>query len=322
MTRAWLSTAGSTDGRTFEPARARPRKAAHPALLSAAVCLVAASVEVCGQATAPQATSAPAEIRSRTEPMPKELVGVGVTEHPNVQVPLDLEFKDESGRIVRLAEYFKGDRPVILTLNYFRCPMLCTLQLNGLIDALKRMEWTPGNEFRMVTVSFDPTETPTLARLKKQNYLEEYGRPAAAGGWAFLTGRQENIRKLTDTVGFAYRYDEEADQYIHAAALFVCTPDGRVSRYLYGVTFDPQTLRLSLVEAGQGKIGTTVDQVLLFCFHYDAAKGRYGPAAMNLMQSAAVLTLIVVGAVLGVFWRRERRRRRSETPAAANAETA
>lgn len=264
--------------------------------------------------------SRPAEtqpaIRDRIEAAPQELEGVSVTEHLNAALPLDLEFRGEDGRPVRLSEYFKGDRPVILTLNYYRCPMLCTLQLNGLIDALKRLEWTPGHEFRIVTVSIDPTETPPLARRKKQNYLEEYGRPAAAAGWSFLTGRAENIKKLADTVGFQYRYDKETDQYIHAAALFVCTPGGRVSRYLYGVMFDPQTLRLSLVEAGEGKVGTTMDRVLLFCFHYDAARGRYGPAAMRIMQVAAAMTVIVVGAALAVFWRRDRRRNRNQTPEA------
>jgi len=242
-------------------------------------------------------------------PAPPEMEGVGVTEHPDVQLPLDLAFKDEDGRTVTLADYFKGDRPVILTLNYYRCPMLCTLQLNGLIDGLKRMPWTPGEQFRIVTVSIDPLETPQLARLKKQSYMKDYGRPAAAGGWHFLTGQEANIRKLADTVGFAYRYDKTSDQYVHAAALFVCTPDGRVSRYLYGVMYDPQTLRLSLVEAGEGKVGSTRDRVLLFCFHYDAAKGRYGPTAFTIMRIGGALTAIAVAGMLLVFWRREARRR-------------
>jgi protein SCO1 len=242
-------------------------------------------------------------------PAPPEMEGVGVTEHPNACLPLDLAFKDEDGRTVKLADYFKGDRPVILTLNYYRCPMLCTLQLNGLIDGLKRMEWTPGDQFRMVTVSIDPLETPQLARLKKQNYMKDYGRPGAASGWHFLTGREADIRKLADTVGFAYKYDRSSDQYVHAAALFVCTPDGRVSRYLYGVMYDPQTLRLSLVEAGEGKVGSTTDRVLLFCFHYDATKGKYGPTAMTIMRIGGALTVIALGCMLAVFWRREARRR-------------
>ena len=238
-------------------------------------------------------------------PLPKDLEGVGITEHPDAQIPLDLELNNDDGKTVTLADYFKGDRPVLLTLNYFRCPMLCTLQLNGMVEALKNMPWTPGEQFEMVTVSFDPRETPQLGRLKKQNYLEEYGRPAAAGGWHFLTGREENIKKLADTVGFRYRYDKDADQYYHVACAFVCTPSGRVSRYLYGVMYDPRTLRLSLLEAGEGKVGTTAEQVLLFCFHYDPGKGSYTWAAMNLMRAGGIATLFVFGIALWVLWRRD-----------------
>jgi protein SCO1/2 len=248
-------------------------------------------------------------------PLPKELEGVGITEHPNAQIPLQLEFKDDDGKTVKLGEYFKGERPVLLTLNYFRCPMLCTLQINGLVEALKNMPWTAGEQFEIVTVSFNPLETPPLARLKKQNYLKDYGRPAAAGGWHFLTGREQEIRKLTDTVGFRYRYDRNTDQYYHAACAFVCTPDGRVSRYLYGVMFNPQTLRLSLVEASAGKVGSTIDRVLLFCCQYDPGKGQYTWAAVNIMRAGGTATLLILGGVLLRFWRRELRRRRAPAPA-------
>lgn len=241
-----------------------------------------------------------------------ELEGVEVIEHLGTRLPLDLAFRDEDGRAVKLGDYF-GEKPVLLTLNYYRCPMLCTLQLNGLVDALKRMEWTPGKEFRIVTVSIDPKETPELARVKKQNYMNDYGRAGAAPGWAFLTGRQENIAALADTVGFKYRYDKATDQYAHAAAVFVCMPDGRVARYLYGVLYDPQTLRLSLVEASEGKTATTMDRILLWCFHYDATKGKYAPAAMRIMQAGGSLTAIVLGVVLAGLWRRETRRRRAAT---------
>ncbi len=245
----------------------------------------------------------------RQEPLPDELEGVGITEHLEAQVPLDLKFKDERGNIVQLRDYFKKDRPVILTLNYYMCPMLCTLQLNGLIEGLKNMEWVPGNQFEIVTVSINPAETPSLAQLKKQNYMKEYGRPAAAQGWHFLTGQQENIKKLADTVGFGYRFDEQTMQYAHAAALFILTPDGKISRYLYGIQYDAQTLRLSLVEASEGKVGSTLDYVLLTCFHYSATEGRYAIAAVGLMRIGGALTVIILGIVLLSFWLRDARRK-------------
>jgi len=241
---------------------------------------------------------------------PRSLEGVGITEHRDAQIPPDLAFVDESGRKVTLADYFDGDRPVILTLNYYRCPMLCTLQLNGLIEALKELNWTPGEQFEIVTVSIDPVETPTLAKAKKQSYLSEYGRPAAAKGWHFLTGRQKEIRHLAAVCGFDYKWNEDRREWMHAAALFVCTPDGRLSRYLYGVQFEPQTLRLSLVEASSGKIGSPLDQIILYCLHYDAGAGRYSLAALNLMRAGGAVTVVLVGTLLAVFWRRESRRRR------------
>jgi protein SCO1 len=253
-------------------------------------------------------------------PLPKELEGVGITEHLNVQLPLQLEFKDDDGKTVKLSDYFKGQRPVLLTLNYYRCPMLCTLQLNGLVEALKNMPWTAGEQFDIVTVSFDPRETPQLARLKKQSYVESYGRPGAAGGWHFLTGREENIKTLTDTVGFRYRYDQDAGQYIHVACAYVCTPDGRVSRYLYGVMYDPRTLRLSLLEAGEGKVGSTTDQILLYCFHYDPGKQAYTWAAMGLMRAGGITTMLVLGIVMAVLWRRDLARRKKAVAAESQAQ--
>jgi protein SCO1 len=240
----------------------------------------------------------------RKEALPKDLEGVGITEHAGARLPLDLEFTDEDDKPVRLAQFFPGDRPVILTLGYYRCPMLCTLVLNSLVDGLKDLPWTPGQQFEIVTVSIDPTETPTLAKLKKQNYLADYGRPGAAAGWHFLTGREENIRKLAEAVGFGYRYVEERGQYAHPAAIFVVTPDGRMAKYLYGVLYQPKTLRLALAEAGQGKIGTTTDQLLLYCFHYDAQEGRYVLAASNIMRLGGAATALVVGLWLAVSWGR------------------
>lgn len=259
------------------------------------------------------ATAVPAAAQ-RKEPLPKELEGIGISEHPGARLPLDLEFTDEDGKPVRLAQYFSGTRPVILTMGYYRCPMLCTLVLNSLVDGIRDLAWTPGREFEIVTVSIDPLETPTLARLKKQNYLEEYARPAAAQGWHFLTGREENIKKLADAVGFGYRYVEERQQYAHPAAIFVVTPDGRMARYLYGVVYQPKTVRLALTEAGQGKIGTTADQLLLYCFHYDAHEGRYVLASTNIMRFGGATTALVVGAWLVTSWRRGGRKKAHPRP--------
>lgn len=254
-----------------------------------------------------------APLRCRAQPadqLPRELEGVGITEHLDEQVPLELEFVDESGRTVRLGDYFDGHRPVILTLNYYRCPMLCTLQLNGLIDGLREMGWTPGEQFEIVTVSIDPAETPSLAKAKKQSYMSEYGRPSAASGWHFLTGKQKEITALAEAVGFGYRWNPDRNQWMHAAALFICTPDGKLSRYLYGVLYEANTLRLSLVEASAGKIGSSLDRIILYCYQYDASEGRYGLAALNVMRVGGGLTLLVLGMSLVPFWVREARRRR------------
>lgn len=248
----------------------------------------------------------------RSEPLPRELEGVGITEVPGARIPLQLTFLDEDGKTVRLSDYFAAGRPVILTLNYYRCPMLCGLMLNGLLDGLKQLPWTPGHEFEIVTVSIDPLETPTLARLKKQSYMEEYARPAAVAGWHFLVGQPENITALADAVGFHYRYDEERKQYAHAAGLFVATPDGRVARYLYGVMYEPRTLRLALTEAARGDIGSSVDQLLLYCFHYDANQGRYVVAAETFMRLGGGATALILGLWLFTWWRRSTRRENSE----------
>jgi len=239
-----------------------------------------------------------------SDTVPEELEGVGVIEHLGDAIPLDLTFCNEAGTEVALREYFTGGRPVMLTMNYYSCPMLCTLQLNGLIDALQDLAWTPGKEFELVTVSINPRETPQLATLKKQNYMKEYGRPEAAPGWHFLTGREENIKRLAEAVGFEYKYDEATNQYSHVAALMILTPDAHLARYLYGVMYEPKTLRLSLLEAAEGKIGSAADQILLFCFHFDTAQGRYTLAAVNLVRAAAVLTVVVLGVALGALWLR------------------
>ncbi len=249
----------------------------------------------------------------RKEPLPPELEGVGVTEHLNDQIPLDLKFVDSNGKKVKLKQYFDGRRPVVLTLNYSNCPMLCSLQLNGLYDSLKRMDWDMGDKYEMITLCIDPLETPERARMTKQKYLKLYRRAGAAEGYHCLTGREENIKKAADAVGFHYKYSAKQRQYLHAAVTIILTPDGRVSRYLYGIEYDPQTLRLSLLEAADGKIGTTMDRFLLFCFHYDAESGRYGPAAFRLMQLGGGLTLVVlVGGFMLLRCREKGKHRKTE----------
>lgn len=247
----------------------------------------------------------------RKEPLPQELEGVGVTEHLDQSIPLDLEFRDSSGKPVKLQQFFDGKRPVLLTLNYSDCPMLCSLHLNGLFDALKRMPWSMGDQFQMITVSINPLETSERARMTKQKYLQVYQRAGAAEGWHVLTGREEDIKKLADTVGFHYRYSQDTRQYLHAAVTFVLTADGRLSRYLYGVQYEAQTVRLSLLEAAEGKIGTAADQILLFCFHYDAERGRYGPAAFRLMQVGGGVTVLFLGGLVWVLRRREKTKKDS-----------
>jgi len=242
--------------------------------------------------------------------VPSQLEEVGVEEHLDAKIPLNLEFRDEYGAVVTLADYFDGTKPVILTLNYYKCPMLCGLQLNGLLDGLMDLDWTPGQEFEIVTVSINPLETPALAAEKKQNYIKRYERPSAAKGWHFLTGREPEIRQLASTLGFGYTYDRETGEYAHAAAIFVGTPDGRIARYLYGIEYPEKRLRLALLEASAGEIGTTIDQIILYCFHYDPESRRYSPVAMNIMRVGGTATALILGLSLGGYWLREARRRK------------
>jgi protein SCO1/2 len=262
-------------------------------------------------ATAPAADPAPApqgplaNAPDRVEPTPPALQGVGIDEKSGDRLPLDLEFYDEKGKATPLRDYFHKDRPVVLQLSYFGCPMLCTLVSNGLVESLNDLTLTMGKDFEVINLSFDPREDPLLASQKKQSFLDAYNRPAGAESWHFLTGSSTNITKLTDAVGFKFKWVEESRQFSHPAALILLTPDGRISRYLYGVKYEPRTLRLSLVEASEGKIGTTVDRILLTCFHYDKYAGKYTPAAMGIMRVAGVLTVIGVAAGITIALRRE-----------------
>lgn len=266
--------------------------------------LLAAGVLWAGFVCAP-GRAARAQPVERAEETPKALENVGTNEHLGAPVPLELAFTESSGRPVTLREFFDGRRPVLLTMNYSDCPRLCSLQLNGLFRGLERLGWTLGDEFQMITVSIDPRESPQRAQATKEKYLEAYGRPAGDQGWHCLVGTEENIRRLADAVGFRYVYVEETRQYAHAAVTMALTPDGRVSRYLYGIEYDPQTLRLALLEAAEGKLGTTVDKVILFCFRYDSAAGRYAPAAGRVMTVGASLFAALLGGTLLTFWGRE-----------------
>ncbi len=249
-----------------------------------------------------------AQAIDRIEPPPKELENVGVAEHLDAQVPLELPFVDSDGTPVTLAKFFDGTRPVILTMNYSNCPRLCSLQLSGVFSALQRMEWNLGQKFQMITVSIDPQESPARAQATKDKYLAVYNRPNVEDGLHFLVGKEEDIKKLAAAVGFAYVYVAETKQFAHTAVTMILTPGGRVSRYLYGIEYDPQTVRFSLLEAAEGKIGSTVDRVLLNCFYYDAEAGRYGPAAVKIMRLGGIVTLVILGSVLLVFWGRELRK--------------
>lgn len=244
-------------------------------------------------------------LAQRAEPLPKELEGVGIEERPGAQVPLDAVFFNEEGREVTLGELL-GGKPTILTLVYYRCPMLCGLVLQGVLDGLKGLPATVGEEFHVVTISIDPLETPTLAKLKKQTYLGEYGRAGAAAGWHFLTGKQDQIQRVANSVGFFYKWNEERQEYAHAAGIFVLSPQGKVARTLYGVLYEPRTLKLALSEAREGK-SSWGEKIVLYCFHYDANEGRYVVAASRIMRAGGAVTLLALGSWLFVSWRRSRR---------------
>jgi protein SCO1 len=236
---------------------------------------------------------------------PPALQNVGIEQHLDAQVPPDLAFRDETGQAVKLGDYF-GRKPLILDLVYYSCPMLCGESLAGLTGSMRLLKFDAGKEFDVITVSFDPRETPALAAAKKADYVKRYGRTSAASGWHFLTGPAESINLLTKAVGFQYQYDARLNQFAHATAIMVLTPQGRISRYFYGVDFPPKDLRMGLVEASQGKIGNAVDQVLLYCYHYDPATGKYGAVIVNILRLAAAATILILGGFLLIMIRLEK----------------
>lgn len=262
---------------------------------------------------------AQSDIKNRTEAVPKRAVGVDVEEHLGSSVPRALSFLDEGGQPVLYDEVVRGfrggeagaDLPTILTMNYSDCPMLCSLQLNALVEGIGRMDGlTLGKDYRIVTVSLDPNETPeTLGKLKRR-YLAQYGRPEVEpSAWTILSGSEQNVRAVARALGIEYNYNEARDEYVHPAVVVMTTPKGQISRYLYGLEYHPKTLALSLVEASEGKVGSSIDRLILYCFHYDASEGRYAPVAMNIMRVVGGGFALALFALLGVLWLGERKKR-------------
>ena len=232
--------------------------------------------------------------------LPAALRDVGIDQKLNQQLPLDLTFRDEAGQVVKLNQYF-GQKPVVLAFVYYDCPMLCTQVLNGMLESFRVLPFTPGKEYDVVTISFDPRETPQLAEAKKKKYvgyLPAKMQADANAGWHFLTGDAENIKQITDAVGFKYHYDESTKQFAHASGIMVATPQGKLSRYYYGISYSARDLRLGLVESAENKIGGPAEALLLYCYHYDPATGKYGAAVMNIVRAGGVLTIL---AILGMY---------------------
>ena len=238
---------------------------------------------------------------------------VGIDQKLDAQLPLELEFLDDNGQKVALNGYFH-DRPVVLAFVYYECPMLCTQVLNGMVETFRTMTLTAGEEFEVIAVSIDPTESPELAAEKKKHYLKAYGRSGVSEGWHFLTGDETTIRRLADTVGFRYVYDEKSGQYAHAAGIMVITPEGRIARYLYGIEYAALDLKFSLMEATEERIGSATDQLLLLCYHYDPSTGKYSMVVTNLLRAGGVVTLLVLGGFMLVMHRRDRKRRLQAQP--------
>lgn len=255
----------------------------------------------------PQA-GAPSSFDNNAAVAPQALRDIGFDQNLGAELPLDLVFRDERGAAVRLGDLFRG-RPVVLSIVYYECPMLCTLVLNGLVSALKPVNLVPGRDYDVIAVSFDPRETATLAAAKKKVYLERFGKATPETAWSFLTGDPASIDGLTKAVGFRYAWDEKTKQFAHPSGVVVVTPEGKIARYLFGVEYVPKDMRLALVEASEGKVGGFADQILLFCYKYDPTRGRYSAAVINLVRAGAALTIVSLMTFIGVSRRREKRNR-------------
>jgi protein SCO1 len=255
-------------------------------------------------------TAVPALAHTGNEPYTKDeafLKEIAFDQKLGAQLPLDLPFTDETGKAVRLGEYF-GQKPVLMLITYFNCTMLCPLLLDGLVRALRPISFDIGQQFTVLTVSINPRETPAIAASRKELYVQRYGRPGADRGWHFLTGTADAIAALTQPIGFRFVYDKKKDEYAHASGIVVFTPEGKAARYLYGVEFSPRDMRLALIEAASGTIGNPVDQIMLYCFHYDPLTGKYGVVIMNVLRLAGSATVAVLGTFMFVMFRRDRRK--------------
>jgi len=240
--------------------------------------------------------------------LPLALQKVGIEQKLNTLLPLDAELKDENGNAVKLGDYFGKGRPVVLALVYYECPMLCNEVLNGLTGSLKGISQDAGKDFDVVAISFDARENdkPGLAKNKKESYVSRYGRAGSENGWHFLTGTQDSIDKVTEAVGFKYEFDEKTNQFAHGGGIMVATPEGKLARYFYGIDYAPKDVKLGILESGQNKISNPVDTLLLYCYHYDPSTGKYGFAILNVMRLGGILTLLGLGAMFFVFWRRNK----------------
>jgi protein SCO1/2 len=242
--------------------------------------------------------------------LPPILKNVGIEQKLNEQLPLSAEFKDENGNVVKLGDYFRREKPVVLALVYYECPMLCNEVLNGLTGSLKGISFDAGREFEVVAISFDVRENdkPELAKNKKASYLNRYARPGAENGWHFLTGTQSEIDRVTQAVGFNYQFDEATNQFAHAGGVMIITPEGKISRYLYGIDYAPKDLKFALMDSAEGKIGNPAEQLYLYCFHYNPATGKYGLEILSVLRLMAIATIIGIGGMLFVFWRSNKKR--------------
>jgi protein SCO1/2 len=284
-------------------------------LLTVAGCCLALVV---GLAATPLRAAAPVQT---PQALKEQLPMIGIDQHLGAQLPLKVSFRDEQGQIVQLGQFF-GSKPVLLMLAYYECPGLCNAALGGLLRGMHGLAFTAGDEFEVVVISFDPREGAPLAAAKKRRYVEQYDRPGGEAGWHFLTGDADSIRQVTETVGFRYRWDERTAQFAHASGLFVATPQGKLARYFYGIEYAPRDMRLALVEAADGTIGSPVDQVLLLCYHYDPLTGRYGVVIHRVLQAAGGLTLVLLGGCIAFSLRRERRRAVKSSASSASGATA
>jgi protein SCO1 len=282
--------------------------------LALVACLLVPAVASAGPVTS-------GEQVERKDTTPRGLEKVDVAEHLGADLPRALAFKDELGRPVRLGDYFDGKRPVILTFNYSNCPMLCSLMLKGFVSGLRDIDFVPGKEFRVVTVSIDPAETTERARETKNRYLRALGKPEAKDGWHFLTTDEATVAAYAKALGFGYFYNEERKEYAHPSAMAVASPDGKIVRYLYGIEYPKSSLRLALLEASQGKIGNPFDRLVLYCFHYDSAAGKYAPKAANLMRVGGAVSVLVLLGFLIVLFRAEFKKRKAVLSPANPAES-